>query len=92
MQSRTAPRKFSAEFVPRNCVLPVMGERFKPARKFVLQALVAALAVGLGLWCPMTGLGVLDNVGPGKKAGANARGNKSLYQFTGLYFHRNIRL
>jgi UDP-GlcNAc:undecaprenyl-phosphate GlcNAc-1-phosphate transferase len=33
---------------------------FKPAMKFLLQACVAALAVGLGLWCPITGLGMLD--------------------------------
>ena len=33
---------------------------FKPAKKFVLQAGVAALAVGLGLWCPLTGIAIVD--------------------------------
>jgi len=33
---------------------------FKPAKKFVLQAGVAALAVGLGLWCPLTGITLVD--------------------------------
>lgn len=33
---------------------------FSPARKFVLQAFVAALAVVLGAWSPLTGLDLVD--------------------------------
>lgn len=33
---------------------------FAPARKFVLQALVAVLAVALGLWSPLTGVEIID--------------------------------
>lgn len=35
---------------------------FKPAPKFLLQACVAALAVGLGAWHPLTGIGIVDRV------------------------------